>query len=1100
MCVLQALLETKEECHYTHIILDEVHERSIEIDFAMFLARRLADQFTELKIILMSATLQGKLFVEYFRQTLGPSRVSDPYFVGIRRFPVRDFFIDELSAMVSKKKDKVQLAAMKELRQLQGRLESDSTILSTMAEVSPHAQEVCINLILSVPEPGQSVLIFLPGLSDIIDLQSAIMRRLKQLDVRQRYRVFVLHPQVPSEEQEEVFTQPQRGEANVIISTSISESSLTIPHLKLVIDFAIRRYMIYDPSTHTSKLTRRWCSKASCTQRAGRVGRTSPGAVIHLITREDYKKLPDFNLPDIISSPLSKTVLRAKQLVKRECGVSLPSHLLSRLIEPPSLLQFEAALHDLVDIGALRAPRQLSTSEEEDTTFLGEFSVDVPLDLHLCRLILLGVFFGCPNDAVVLAAGLSMYQDIFTIPTRMIMEDMNQFCHSLARSTFSRLSLDKGCCSNPIMVRNMFLDWLRFADCHWTDNRRYIANKFSSSYAVRVKRLLHFESQVADIARSVSKWLPFGTRARAELETLSRIDRERPCALTMCDNTYFTQEGPDSTKPPLSLRPNSSRYVPPHLRNLTHHRAHKTSSSLHFCRDNLLLKVLITAASPSEIMLGERRCDSSRPNMRTLARRCVAIAKEADFPPAYTLAMNFSFVNLLPEQSEQGKESMVRDLYKSFPSGFRCPVKVKLERKEEETVVVNFSPARGSGDAVTRIARDMGYRPNGVDSSTVELSELPPELHLLCRISEGRGSWEVEDVKGVFPTPFHPSSIIWHMLDRERRLVNTTHLNYRNPTGLLCLFKKPDYPYLAIASRSFVNDHQVTFSPNITLLPPSPHSLVMIVALQLSTSVTELLVDREKREVRGLRLNHNQIHCREIERYLSVEKLVAINHFRETLSRTLQLSTQNRKIPREQLESGDLQKALAALFSPSPAPETTDNTSQQEEKAEDPSDSSKMVWELITPGRLMAVTYPQLRCSLLGSTPFKESPACSEEPAAASATPSPPVQYQESTSTKLLMEMFDRIEMPDESDEEPTEVALSSTGWLLSSSKKKEESSEETSEEEEEEEEEGRGERMERRESLTKRATVVMMWRQKKQRKLEKRSQKETQPNLKRQW
>ena len=1033
------------------------------------MARQLAARMPTLKIVLMSATLQGSLFVEYFRQGLGHARVCDPYFVGIRRFPIRVFFIDELSELVSEKEDAVQSEAMTRLLRLQTALQTNATILSTRAEVSKYSQEVCINLILSVPEPGQAVLIFLPGLSDIIDIHTALLKKLAKLNVKQRFRVFVLHHQVPVEEEEEAFGRPQSGQANIIFSTSIAESSFTFPYLKLVIDFAIRRYMIYNPSTRKSKLTRQWCSKASCTQRAGRVGRTSPGAVVHLITKDDHKKLPDFNLPDIISSPLSKTVLKAKQLIKRDCGATLPSQLLSSLIEPPSLLQFEAALSEVVDIGALHAPKPLSASEEEEATLLGKFCVDVPLDLQLCRLILLGILFGCPNDAVVLAASLSMYQDIFTIPTRMVMNDMRRFCESLSRSTFSRLSLDNGCYSNPIMIRNMFLEWLRFADCHWTDNRRSLANQFSLKCSVRVQRLLHFEALVADIAQSVVQWLPTGTRAREELETLSRIDKERPISPVMCSTTYFTREA-HSPLPPSP--PSSAKYIPPHMRNLANQRlAQQAKCPLHFCSDYMLLKTLITATSPGEIMLGERQCDSSHPNLRTFARSCIEIAKGEEFPPVHTLAMDLAILSSTvganeekeeneeeeeeeKEEEEEVNEDTIHKLYTTcFPHGFRFQARVRVD-KENEAAVIYFIPSAEERVILLDIAREMGYNPASRlanNDSTVELSSLSPKLQFLNRVSERRPTWEVEGIKATFPSPFHPSSIIWHMMSRERPRVNTTLLNFRNPTSFACLFKKPDYPYLAVASRSFTNDSNTTLAPDITFLPPPPHSLVMVLALQLSSSVTELLVDREKKQVEGLRLNHNEILCKDIASHLSVARLVAINHFRRSLSRALSLSIHHDCFPEEMVERGDVQETLKGLFSASPpptGPEHSQTASSVHEEASktwaSTSDSSenrsKLVWEMVTPGVLVGITYPPLRCTLLGTEPYQESAACTEVPAAARAASSAPVQYQDSVSTRLLLAEFRRVEGECESDDEDdsTAVALSETGWLLPKKKRDE--------------------------------------------------------------
>ena len=1020
----------------------------------MFLARQLAKKLPELKIVLMSATLQGKLFVEYFRQALSSGQVADPYFVGIRRFPVHVFYIDELSELISKKNDAVQDDAMKELVRLQSRLQSDSTILAHSAEVSNFAQEVCINLILSQPDPGDSVLVFLPGLADMIDLHAALLRQMNKFGVRKRFKIFVFHNQVPIEEEKEAFEKPRNGQANIIISHSLAESSITFPHLKMVINFAIRRYMIYNPEKRMSTLTRQWCSKASCTQREGRVGRVSEGTAIHLIMKEDYKKLADFQLPGIVCTPLSKTVLIAKQIIQKGCDVALPSQLLGSLIEPPSLLQFNTALDDLVEIGAVRPNPQHSRLE---ITLLGEFSLGLPLDLKLCRLILLGILFGCPLDAVVMAAGLSMYQDVFTLPTRLVMDDMRKFCESLTRSTFSRLKFDAGCYSKPIMVRNMFLEWIRFVNSFSNavrTDRRDIANQFAFKCSVRVTRLLHFEASVSDIAQAAARWLPPGSKARTELMALSNINKGRPPYPVLSSNTYFAENLETSqSSPGLSLRPNSTAYVPLHLRNLSYQRALGSRHQLHFCNDNVLLKALIVAASPNEVMCGRRCSESSNPDTRTFARRCVKISKEEGFYPGETLTMDLSMVSdvdLWAEQLEKTDENAIRELYETFPREFRFPVKVRVD-KETDTAVLNFYSSVEANNSVVKIARDMGYvfGKSPVDHSTAELSKISPELHVLWRLGECRTVWEVDSVNALFPYLSHPSKIYWEMMDRKRRSVNSVHLNFRNPTGFMCLFKAPLYPYLAVSTGCFLSEVGIVMATEITLLPPPPQSLMMILAFQLPTSVTELLIDRKDGKVKGLRLNRNEISCKNIHHYISKEKLETINTLRRSLSAALSASLVNKQIALGTLGLNTLWENLAATLNPHDAIATgSDSASssplppETQEATTDISDThtKSLMWEMITPGEplesdtaLDQFYYPELKCSLLGSEPYAASPARCEQSSLATAPT--PIEYKETVSTKLLLENFDRVESSEESDEEQffgTETpTFSETGWII---------------------------------------------------------------------
>ena len=168
--------------------MDEIHERSTDIDFTMLVVRRLALSFPKIKVILMSATLQGGLFIDYFKDKLGTNRVAEPIFVGIKRFPVKEFCIDELDELVTRKEDKVQDDSMRDLQCQLRNLTEDPSLLPLMrADICSFAQEVCINLIISQSNPGDAILVFLPGSSDISDFYDKLHRRLRKLHIVARF-------------------------------------------------------------------------------------------------------------------------------------------------------------------------------------------------------------------------------------------------------------------------------------------------------------------------------------------------------------------------------------------------------------------------------------------------------------------------------------------------------------------------------------------------------------------------------------------------------------------------------------------------------------------------------------------------------------------------------------------------------------------------------------------------------------------------------------------------------------------------------------------------------------------------------------------------
>lgn len=997
----------------------------------MLIIRQLASKLPELKVVLMSATLQGPLFVDYFRQTLGHDQVADPYFVGIRRYPVQVYFIDELSELVKQKEDEIQNDAMKDLKFQVLLLEKDPLVLSAKPEVSTFAQDVCINLVISQPSPGDAILVFLPGLGDILDFHNRLVKKLVRLRIRQRFHIFALHNQIPVEEQNDAFKSPKSGMANIIISNNMAESSLTIVNLKLVINFGIRREMVYNTQRRKSELTRQWCSLASCTQREGRTGRVSEGTAVHLMKRSFYGKLPAFNSPEIISSPLSKTLLKAKKIGK-DFGVPVPSQLLSSIIEPPSLLHFEAALYDIVECGAIDYNPQRKISEEAELTLLGKFCISLPLDLNLCRFIFLGVLFGCPLDAIVMAASISMYQDIFTLPTRVVIEDLDDFTRSLVRSTFSRLKFDSGCYSKPIMVRNMFIEWLRFrtaaSSSEYVDRREF-ANRFCHKNAVRLPRLLHFETFVADIARAVAKCIPHGSRLHYELSMLASIEKSGEGRPELCSNDFFTNE--DKAPPP---KPRT--YVPPHMRNLRSQRR-SNGDVLHFCKDYVVLKALIAAASPSEIVCGERACVSSTsPGFRVLANKCMKIAEGERFYMSNVLAMDLgdlSEIDTWAEGIQKTDESALQKLFSRLPRGFRFSVETKIV---DNIALLHFQPSvKETTQALMRTAQDMGYRLDEdlLDYSTAELSKVAPELYLFWQFSEVRPVWEVDDVKACFPHPFHPCALTWYTLNESKQPVITDLHNFRNPTGLMCQFAQPSHPCLAVATKSFLNPARQVFAPNITVLPPMPQGLMILLAFQLPTAELELLVDTKGKKVKGLKVNQIEFPCENIEQYISVERLARVNKLRMALSVAMSLSLQGRHIPVGDSQMKNVHKHLHMLLGS--VSHMTDHISEphttEVEACSGDTHTHSLVWEMITPGKLLDSTiisqdpqsnqslsyYPEFRCSLLGSRPYSVTPLHDEHPVPATPTT---VQYKQSIASRLLAQYFTKSPDSSESDEDAT--------------------------------------------------------------------------------
>ena len=307
---------------FTHIILDEIHERTVSTEFTLLVVRKFAIEYPDVKIILMSATLQGGVFVDYFDQVLQHTEVAKPYFVGAKRYKVDTYFLNnvaELSDKISLWHDK-QITAAAAVRKLTSKLPKKNVheLHNIKPVVSDLAVTVCTELIISQANKGESTLVFLPGIAEIVSYKTHLIHELSRRNISSHFTCFVLHSQVPIEDQSEVFNNSPSNSVHIILATNIAESSLTLPKLRMVINFGLYRQLQYDSKLGISRLHRMWCSRAACAQRAGRVGRVFEGVIVHMFTLRFYQvALPEYSPPEIVTAPLAKLVLQAKSIASK---------------------------------------------------------------------------------------------------------------------------------------------------------------------------------------------------------------------------------------------------------------------------------------------------------------------------------------------------------------------------------------------------------------------------------------------------------------------------------------------------------------------------------------------------------------------------------------------------------------------------------------------------------------------------------------------------------------------------------------------------------------------------------------------------------------
>nr|KAF6269981.1 tudor domain containing 9 [Myotis myotis] len=407
--LLQKVVSAKSLVAFTHIFIDEVHERTEEMDFLLLVVRKLLRTNSRfVKVILMSATINCREFADYFAVPV-QNKMNPAYVFEVAGQPhsIEEFYLGDLEHVPH------------------SRL---SPHVLEEPVITKDTYEVAVSLIqmfddMDMKESGNkawagaqlawergSVLVFLPGLSEI-----NYMHELLTNMIQKRLQVYPLHSSVTLEEQNNVFLSPVPGYRKIILSTNIAESSVTVPDVKYVIDFCLTRTLVCDEDTNYQSLRLSWASKTSCNQRKGRAGRVSKGYCYRLVHRDFWDNaIPDHVIPEMLRCPLGSTILKVKLLDMGE-----PRALLATALSPPSLGDIERTILLLKEVGALAVSGQREDENPHDgeLTFLGRVLAQLPVNEQLGKLIVLGHVFGCLDECLIIAAALSL-KNFFAMPFR----------------------------------------------------------------------------------------------------------------------------------------------------------------------------------------------------------------------------------------------------------------------------------------------------------------------------------------------------------------------------------------------------------------------------------------------------------------------------------------------------------------------------------------------------------------------------------------------------------------------------------------------------------------------------------------------------------
>ncbi|OLN95452.1 putative ATP-dependent RNA helicase ucp12 [Colletotrichum chlorophyti] len=364
----------------SHIVIDEVHERSLDTDFLLTIIREvLSTKRDLLKLVLMSATLDAASFSNYFTsQGLKVGMVE----IAGRTFPVDDFYLDDIISMTGFRGDAGDMEGgrgdtMGKTIQKLGHRINYQLLTETVRE---------IDLDLShVNKPG-GILVFLPGVAEINQTCNAL-RSIPSL------HVLPLHASLETKEQKRVFASAPGGKRKVVVATNVAETSITIDDIVAVIDSGKVKETTYDPQNNMRRLEETWASQAACKQRRGRAGRVQAGKCYKLYTRNLEQQMAARPEPEIRRVPLEQMCLSVRAMGMRDVAAFL-----ARSPTPPEHTAVEGAIKMLQRMGAL---------DGDEMTALGQQLAMIPADLRCAKLMVYGAIFGCLDDCVTIAAILS---------------------------------------------------------------------------------------------------------------------------------------------------------------------------------------------------------------------------------------------------------------------------------------------------------------------------------------------------------------------------------------------------------------------------------------------------------------------------------------------------------------------------------------------------------------------------------------------------------------------------------------------------------------------------------------------------------------------
>jgi len=367
---------------YDTLIIDEAHERSLNIDFLLGRLKQLLPKRPDLKVIITSATIDAARFADHFGTPDRPAPVIEvagrTYPVEVRYRPlIEDVDDDDDSDDVGEKSTEKPKRPDRPARRSEPDIQR--SILNAVDELTQH-------------DPTGDILLFMPTERDILETAKSLRGRL--LPERNNGRtteILPLYARLSDKDQQRIFEQhPHR---RIVIATNVAESSLTVPGIRYVIDSGTARISRYSARSRMQRLPVEAISQASANQRAGRCGRIGPGVCIRLYAEDDFKTREPFTPPEIQRTDLASVILQTKALKLGKIE-EFP------FLEPPKTGTINDGYRTLFELGAL--------DDRNELTPIGEKLSRLPVDPRVGRIILAAHDENCLTEVLIIASALEL--------------------------------------------------------------------------------------------------------------------------------------------------------------------------------------------------------------------------------------------------------------------------------------------------------------------------------------------------------------------------------------------------------------------------------------------------------------------------------------------------------------------------------------------------------------------------------------------------------------------------------------------------------------------------------------------------------------------